>query len=1285
MPYDHQQIEKKWREKWETSQAFKTQESPDKPKFYALDMFPYPSGAGLHVGHPKGYIATDVIARMKMMQGFNVLHPMGWDAFGLPAENYAIKNKVHPSAATAQNIEVFKKQLSVLGFTYDWDREVNTTDPKYYKWTQWAFLQMFKNGLAFESNEPVNWCPSCKTVLANEDLEGGNCERCGTLVEQKPLRQWVLKITNYAERLLNDLEKLPDWPESIKQMQREWIGRSEGAEVNFHLSPNPSPKGRGIGGAGEVLGYMTTDGQMWNLLHDKSLKMRKNPTQAEQVMWKMLRRDATGFHFRRQQIIGNFIVDFVCIKKGLVIEVDGDIHDYQKEEDENRTKFLNERGFQVIRFHNNDVFNKTKEVVETIVKKLESIPGVVDLLLLGEDDGGVTNSLPLGEGQGGVIKVFTTRPDTLFGATYMVLAPEHPLASEITTAEQKSEVENYLSAAKNKTAIERGDDSKEKTGVFTGAYAINPVNDEEIPIWVADYVLWGYGTGAIMAVPAHDERDHAFACKYNLPEKIVVEPVTGEPKENEEYRQSIVAVVRNPKTDEFLSINWGSELGGNLFVGGGRDEGEDPIECARREVTEETGYKNLRFISQTETIHHHYFAFSKNKQRNIDCVGLYFELEDEEQVEQKLEVDEKEKFKVEWFSAEEADKKVVERLHELVFDRLVKGECYVGDGLSVNSDFLNGLPTWKAKDDMISWLEEKGLGARKIQYKLRDWVFSRQRYWGEPIPLVHCEKCGVVPLPKDQLPLELPQVENYEPTGTGESPLANIKEWINTTCPQCGRPARRETNTMPQWAGSCWYYLRYMDPKNDENFFAKGFKYRPAIEATEKDLKYFSEFKKIYSALAKKEIKIWTCNRFSLNGLNRSLWLPLRTIALVAWEKDRAEIESLLATEGFSLTEVFGGTNYLYEKEDVRLEIIAVSRDQKGIFSQTAQGFRQDMKPSDMPEAELGSLWGFPYRILSPEYNLEHYKFIAKKEAGIRQSLGDEEKINFLQEWVDGVNDKIRYWSPIDLYVGGAEHATRHLIYARFWHKFLFDLGVVSGDEPFIRLQNVGLILAEDGRKMSKRWGNVVNPDDVVAEYGADALRVYEMFMGPFNQPAAWSTNGLVGARRFLEKVNGLAALISETESNQVIRALHQTIKKVGDDIAEFRFNTAIAQMMTFVNIVLEEKAITKESFFHFLQVLCPFAPHLTNELAEILGATAILETQAWPNYNPEMLVADQVTIVVQVNGKLRGTVTVSPDAEENEVKATAFAEDNVKKFVEGKEIVKVVYVKGKLMNMVVK
>ena len=1010
--YNHKEVEKKWKKNWESSGIYKTKEESGKPKYYVLDMFPYPSGAGLHVGHPKGYIATDIVGRMKMMQGFNVLHPMGWDAFGLPAENYAIKNKVHPSEATAENIATFKKQLGLLGFTYDWDREVNTTDPKYYKWTQWIFLQMYKKGLAFESFAPINWCPSCQTGLANEDLDDGKCERCGSEIERKPMRQWVLRITDYAEKLLEGLDKLPLWPEHIKKMQSDWIGRSEGALVDFKI----------------------------------------------------------------------------------------------KESDE-------------------------------------------------------------------ILKIFTTRPDTLFGATYMVVAPEHPLvAKNLENFSNKAEVQAYLDQAKSKSDLERTELQKEKSGVeLKGMKGINPVSSAELPIFVADYVLYGYGTGAIMAVPAHDERDWEFAKKYGLDIR--------------------------------------------------------PVICG----ADESG--------QT-------------------------------------------------LNASEMLKVIVE-----------KGAEPLQDGLMCNSEFLDGMVAKEAKKKMIAYLSEKNIGEKKVQYKLRDWVFSRQRYWGEPIPLVHCESCanrkqkvlmvhgfegdaqssfkpslkkdledrgfevfvpnistsnhptidswmselqpfidqlgeedivlghslgakmaahllernnkkvktlflvagtvrdlgqekwdqfkrdwkgsdiealknccvapldlknvnskagsvvailsdddpfvpvethqnlpvnwtvkivhgykhfeepakilldevlkykntGWVPVPENQLPLELPKVKNYEPSGTGESPLATITDWVNTTCPQCGGPAKRETNTMPQWAGSCWYYLAYTMPKD-----AQG--------------------------------------------------------------------------------------NYDWNKE------------------------------------------------------------------------------------------KLNYWNPIDLYVGGAEHATRHLIYARFWHKFLFDIGAVANEEPFTRLQNVGLILAEDGRKMSKRWNNVINPNEVVEEYGADAMRLYEMFMGPFDQPCAWSTKGVVGVRRFLERVWNLSEKVADgaQTDKKVTAQVHQTIKKVSEDIEAMRFNTAISTMMELINELSKSETVSKEDYSVLLKLLSPFAPHLTEELWLELGNKESIFESTWPKYDAELAKDEEITLAVQVNGKLRDTLVVSADISEEAAKELVLNSEKIQKWLEGKEPKKVIYVKGKLISIVI-
>jgi len=794
--YDHLKLEKKWQSTWKKSGIYKTTEGSKKPKSYILDMFPYPSGSGLHVGHPKGYIATDVLARFKRMSGFNVLHPMGWDAFGLPAEEFALKNKIHPSIAVKKNVKRYKEQLSVLGFCYDWDREVNTTDPEYYKWTQWAFLQMHKKGLTFESHEPINWCPSCKTGLANEDLDNGKCERCGSIVEKKPIRQWVIRITDYADRLLKDIDAL-NWPNSIKESQKNWIGRSEGSELTFKIKDS-------------------------------------------------------------------------------------------KEE----------------------------------------------------------------------ISVFTTRPDTIFGVTYIVLAPESHLVEKLKSQIKNwDKVQSFIKDVSKKTQIERTAEGKEKTGVhLDGVFAINPANNEEVPVWIADYVLADYGTGAVMAVPAHDERDFMFAKKYNLP---------------------IVSVI-------------GSE-----------------------HVSDE--------------------------------------------------------------------------------------KSYTGGGTLINSGKFNG----KDSESIMSEITKFCGGKTVVRYKLRDWVFSRQRYWGEPIPLVHCEKCGVVPVPEKELPLKLPNVKFYEPTGTGESPLAAITKWVNTKCPNCKGNAKRETNTMPQWAGSCWYYLRYMDPKNKKMLVD------PKIE---------------------------------------------------------------------------------------------------------------------------------------------------------------------------------KYWSPVDVYVGGTEHATRHLIYARFWHKFLYDIGVVSQSEPFTQLRNQGLIMGPDGQKMSKRFGNVVNPDDIVKLYGADTLRVYEMFMGPFDQAISWSTDNMIGSRRFIERVWRLknkvvkkAELKKETES-----LFHKTIKKVGEDIQEFSHNTAVSSMMILLNALEAEENVDKDTYEKLLLLLAPFTPHIADELWSQLGHKKSIHIEKWPLFDEVKLVNDSFKITIQINGKFRGVLETN-NPEEAFVLKAIMEKVEIQKHLEGKEIVKQIYVKNRLVNFVVK
>ncbi len=801
MKYDFKAIESKWQKIWEEKQTFRAKNDYSKPKYYALVEFPYPSGQGLHVGHPRPYTALDIVARKRRLEGYNVLYPMGWDAFGLPTENYAMKNHIHPEIVTAKNVAHFKEQIQSLGLSFDWNREINTTDPAYYKWTQWIFLQLFKRGLAYKSEMNVNWCTSCKVVLANEEVVNGVCERCGGEVVHKVKSQWMLKITEYAQRLIDDLEEV-DYIDRVKVSQKNWIGRSTGAEVNFKTT------------AGDTL------------------------------------------------------------------------------------------------------------------------------------------------------TVYTTRPDTLFGATYMVISPEHPMIREkADLIRNMDEISAYQEAAAKKSDFERSEIAKDKTGVeIQGIRAINPVNEKEIPIFISDYVLMSYGTGAIMAVPAHDTRDYEFAKTFHLP---IIEVVAGGDVEKEAF---------------------------------------------------------------------------------TDCAT----------------------------------------------------------GVMVNSGMLNGLSVEEAKKKIIAWLEENGIGHPKVNFKLRDWVFSRQRYWGEPIPIIHCEKCGFVPVPEEELPLMLPELESFEPTDDGQSPLSKLDSFVNTTCPCCGGPAKRETDTMPQWAGSAWYFLRYCDPDN-------------------------------VSALAAKEA--------------------------------------------------------------------------------------------------------------------------------------------------------LDYWLPVDWYNGGMEHTTLHLLYSRFWHKFLYDIGVVSCKEPYAKRTSHGMILGENGEKMSKSRGNVVNPDDVVSEYGADTMRLYEMFIGDFEKAAPWQETSLRGCKRFLDRVWNLQEIVCEGSeySKKLESSIHKTIKKVSEDIENLKFNTAIAAMMALLNDIQDAGSLTKADYRALLILLNPFAPHITEELYELQGFEGMLNEQAWPVYDEAKCKAATVEIVLQINGKIKAKAEVSASASKEELAALAKENEKMQQAMEGKQIVKEIVVPGKLVNFVVR
>ena len=1127
--YNHLKIESKWQKEWERNKIYQAKNLSKKPKYYSLIEFPYPSGDGLHVGHIRSNTAMDIISRKRRMEGCNVLYPIGWDAFGLPTENYAIKTGKDPRIVTKQNSNIFRKQLKSLGFSFDWSREINTTDPKYYKWTQWMFLQFLKKGLAYKAKMIINWCPKDKIGLANEEVVNGCCERCGTAVEKREKEQWMLAITKYADRLDRDLDNV-DYLPQIKLAQRNWIGKSEGAEIEFKIiHPTPAlPEGKGeestkivilhgkhgtpenyfypwlkkelekrshkvylpalpntevpndeeqadyvlknvpldentvivthsFGGvvamrllergikirelilfatpitgtfldkksrpsitdalakgfnyekikkqanffrvifdSGDTIvrkedavilaknlgiyseyvkakephfcaieepemlnlileentypltpsqgegefGYHTTDPKTWRALQERVLEMRKNPTEAEKKLWRYLRKNnltpalperkgenADGYHFRRQQIIDRFIVDFVCLSEKLVIEVDGDIHDYKQKEDKERTDILRILGFKIIRFKNEEVLSDTDGVIKKISEELKVLP-------FGEDLGGVT--------------VFTTRPDTIFGATYMVLAPEHPLLSRILldTLANKKEVLQYIEVARKKSEIEKTAENKIKTGVeLKGIKAINPATKEEIPIWIADYILATYGTGAIMAVPADDMRDKEFAEKFSLP--------------------------------------------------------------------------------------------------------------------------------------------IIENYQKAGFE-----------------DF----------------------GKKITKFKLHDWIFSRQRYWGEPIPVIHCEKCGLVPVLEKDLPIKLPKVKNYQPTENGESPLANIAKWVNTKCPKCKGKAKRETDTMPNWAGSSWYYLRYTDPKNSKAF------------ASQKNLKY---------------------------------WLT----------------PSLPPPKGETLS------------------------------------------------------FSLPF---------------GEGQGGV------------------------------DWYNGGNEHTTLHLLYSRFWHKFLFNLDLVPTSEPYIKRTSHGLILAKGGEKMSKSKSNVINPDDIVKIYGADTLRLYEMFMGPFDQAITWSEEALIGPRRFLERVWNLQSKVQKKEKNIKIEFLiEKAVKKVSYDIEVMKFNTAISTLMIFTNEIGKYDFISQGVYEKFLKLLSPFAPHLTEEIWSNLKHKDSIHLSYWPKWDENLIKDEAIKIMVQINGKVRAEIFAQADEKEEDVKKKAFLNENISKYIAEKDIKKIIYVKNRLINIV--
>lgn len=1132
--YNPSEIEPKWQEIWDEQQAFKAQDASQKPKYYALTMFPYPSGIGLHIGHLRPFTTNDANARFRRMQGYEVLNPMGWDNFGLPAENYAVKTGTPPQITTRQNTDNFRVQAKHLGYSFDWSREFGTSDPSYYKWTQWFFLLLYKRGLAYRRESAQFWCNECKTVLANEQVVNGCCWRHEDLpVAKKSLKQWFFKITDYAERLEADLEGI-DWPGSIKTMQRNWIGRSKGAEVSFDVQ-TPFTKvvlmhGKDktaqdiwypwLGGQAEKAGLQYVAPKLTTVevpeLSEWLAGLDAAKPDENTVLVGHSRGGMAILRWLERLPAGRRVGKVVLVAANAAHQPDKAGGDFFSDEDYDFKK-IRQHCSQFVVIHSKD------DPWVPFTAGEHNAHGLGAQFVAYEDKahfGGHMKDAPeILEHILPRIRIFTTRPDTLFGATFMALAPEHPLALAISSPEQKAVVQAYIREAQTKTDIDRMDENREKTGVFTGAYVTNPVNGAKIPVWVSDYVLMGYGTGAIMACPAHDERDYEFAKKFNLPVIEVLEPETGTPQQNPEFRRSIVAVVRNPKTQEVLTLDWG-KLGGHLFVGGGREAHEDIVDAAVREIAEETGYTNLKLVAQTGKIHHNYFAASKNTPRRIEAHGLLFDLIDGTRTDEKLEAEEKGKFTAVWLPAHEAEPRIADELHATVFKLLVKGERYHGEGIMVNSGPYNGLASSETREKIVADLQAKGFGQEKVNFKLRDWLISRQRYWGAPIPIVHCPKDGIVPVPEDQLPIELPAMEDFHPTGDGRSPLAKNRAWVEVACPKCGGKAERETDTMDGFACSSWYAMRFADPHNDAEAFSK----------------------------------------------------------------------------------------------------------------------------------------------------------------------------KLVEEWL-----------PADMYIGGAEHAVMHLLYARMWTKVMYDAGLITFGEPFKALRNQGMLVAPDGQKFAKSKGNGVDPEEIInSGYGADALRTTILFLAPFDQKTPWSPEGLGGVYRFLNRIWTLAQEVTEataepanvqSDDTPLKQAVHKTIKKVTADMHGLGYNTAIAAQMELVNTLYKLRADIPMTTYNqswrwavrtLAQLAAPFAPHMAEELWQQLGGQGLVAHSDWPVWDESLTRGQSLVIAVQVNGKLRATLSMPADVSQEEVEKAALAEENVQKFVGNKKPARIIYVPARLLNIVV-
>ncbi|MDO8514131.1 MAG: class I tRNA ligase family protein [bacterium] len=1121
--YDHKKIEKKWQKQWQKDALYKTLDTAKgKDNFHLLVEFPYPSG-NLHVGHWYAFAVPDILARALRMQGKNVLYPIGFDAFGLPAENAAIKNKLNPLTWTLSNIEYMKKQIRSMGTSFDWSREVVTCDPAYYKWTQWLFLQFFKAGLVYRKETAVNWCPKDKTVLANEQVVDGKCERCEAEVVQKQMLQWNIKITDYADRLISDLEPL-DWPKEIKESQKNWIGRSEGAEIDFPLNIDTNVKRFVmIHGKGE---QASSRGVFWPWLKAElekrgyiveapDLPNAAEPDDEEQADY-VLKHCTLN---EQTAIIGHSFGGIVALR---LLERGAKVQRVTLVATPFSGKFLDgeKRPTVVAATRKGFNFEKIKKNCHGFVTLYDTNDYVVPIsdgeafakhlgCLLIQKKSQKSHFTDLKEpnvlrASVPTITVFTTRADTLFGGTYLVLAPEHEKVSSLKhQVSNKDEVEKYIDAAKKKTELERLAEQKEKTGVeLKGVKAINPATGKEIPVYVADYVLGHYGTGAIMAVPAHDERDYEFAKKYGIVIKETLEPLIlvtkggDAAKKGQPFidRNSILTVVKHWSEDKYLAVRYlPTDVRG--CVSGGIEQNEDVVGAGKREIREETGYMHAKFVRKLGgTIHSKYFSDNYQKNLLVHFTPLLFQLEDD--ALGGIDPHEASRHTVTWMTAKEMGAFINREDMRIAWQRANGNFFYDGDGIVINSGTFDGMTVHEAENAM-----GQTFGRKKVTYKLRDWIVSRQRYWGVPIPIIHCPKCGTVAVADKDLPVELPEVKDYLPEGSGKSPLAKAKKWVAVKCPQCKGRAERETDTLDTFVDSSWYFLRYTDPKNKKKF-----------------------------ADAKKMGK----------------------------------------------------------------------------------------------------------------------------------------------------------WMPVDLYSGGAEHTTMHLLYSRFWHKALFDLGLVKDAEPYKRRMNRSIILGPDGQKMSKSHGNVVDPDEVVERLGADTVRMYLAFVGPYNEVSSfpWNPDGVVGVRRFLERVCRAQDMVGKAENTALVNLLHKTIKKVGEDINAMKFNTAISSLMIFLNALEKEKKIGKSQWERFLKLLAPFAPHMAEELWGLGEHKRSVHKEPWPIYDEALLKDESVTIAVQINGKMRGTVEVAAGTDKTALETAA--REAVVARLEGKKISRTIVVPGRLVNFVV-